>query len=141
MKNIRPSAFLAAACLAASAFAARGRNNVICSDSFPQTLQNNWAHIVLVYSNSTLSVYQNGEHVKSANIDNATDNALPLSIGCNSNGSETYIQGAFDECRLLDAVASADWVKAEYATQTSAAFLTYGAAKLTASDGTIIILK
>lgn len=43
MKNIRTSAFLAAACLAASAFAARGRNNVTCSGSFPQTLENNCA--------------------------------------------------------------------------------------------------
>ncbi|MBQ6923266.1 MAG: hypothetical protein IJQ73_01360 [Kiritimatiellae bacterium] len=121
-----------------TAFSARGRNNdKVCSGSFPQSHQDNWAHISVVYNGSTLSVYQNGSFVKSATIDNATDNALPLSIGCNSNGSEAYIRGAFDECRLLDAVAPADWLKAEYETIHVPGFLTYGEA-VKASSGSIL---
>ena len=123
-----------------TAFAARGRNNTTCSGSFPQTLENNWAHVALIYNDSTLSVYQNGVLVKSASIDNATDNALQLSIGCNSNGSETYIQGAFDECRLLDAVAPPDWLKAEYGTVHAPDFLSYGAAELMMSGGTLLVM-
>ncbi len=124
-----------------TAFSARGRNNdKVCSGSFPQSHQDNWAHISVVYNGSTLSVYQNGAFVKSATIDNATDNALPLSIGCNSNGSEAYIQGAFDECRLIDAVAPADWIKAEYETVHVPGFLTYGEAVKASSESVLRIL-
>ena len=105
-------------------FAARGANNPSYSGTFSTALNTAWSHIVLVYSGTTLTVYQNGAQVKTGTINAATDNGLSLSIGCDSDGSETYAQGAFDECRLLGAAASADWVKAEYDTMTSAAFLT-----------------
>ena len=112
-------------------FAARGSNNPSYSGTFPTTLQNNWAHIVLVYSGTTLTVYQNGSQVKTGTINAATDNGLALSFGCDSDGSETYAQGAFDECRLMGGAASDDWVKAEYDTVSSASFLTAGASEPT----------
>ena len=90
-------------------------------------LLKNWVHLAFVYDATTLSVYGNGALLKSGTIDQAHDNGLPISIGCNSNGSEAFVQGAFDECRLMGGAASADWVKAEYDTVAQADFLGYGA--------------
>ena len=98
-----------------TAFSARGSgNSPSYSGSFSPALDAAWSHVALVYDDATLTVYQNGAPVQTGAITAATDNGLALSIGCNSNGSETYAQGAFDECRLLGGAASADWVKAEY---------------------------
>ena len=108
-------------------FAARGINNSPgYSGTFSPSLQNAWSHLAFVYSGATLTVYQNGAQIKTGDITAATDNGLALSFGCDSDGSETYLQGAFDECRLLGGAASADWVKAEYDTASSASFLTAG---------------
>ena len=107
-------------------FAARGANNPSYSGTFPTSLQDTWAHVVLAYNGTTLNVYQNGALVKTGTINAATDNNLPLSFGCDSDGNETYLQGAFDECRLMGGAASADWVKAEYDQIAAANFLTAG---------------
>ena len=108
-------------------FTARGSGNSSNVDkAFSTTLQNAWSHLAFVYSGATLTVYQNGSQVASGTIAAATDNGLALSFGCDSDGSETYLQGAFDECRLMGGAASADWVKAEYDTVTGADFLTAG---------------
>ena len=45
----------------------------------------------------------------------------------NDNGSQ--LVGSVDECRLLDAVPSADWAKAEYDSMADSAFLTTGEAE------------
>ena len=92
--------------------------------SFFPGLQGRWTHIALVYDGSACTVYSNGCALVSGTVTPATDNGLPLSIGCDSDGDEAYVRGAFDECRLLDAAASADWIAAEYATATSDAFVT-----------------
>ena len=109
-------------------FAARGINNSPAySGTFSPSLQNSWSHLAFVYSGATLTVYQNGAQIKTGAITAATDNGLALSFGCDSDGSETYLQGAFDECRLMGGAASADWVKAEYDTASASGFLTFGA--------------
>ena len=90
-------------------------------------LYQNWVHLAFVYNTTTLSVYTNGAWSVDGTIDQAYDNGLPFSIGCNSNGSEAFARGAFDECRLMGGAASADWVKAEYDTVAQADFLGYGA--------------
>ena len=113
-------------------FTARGSGNSSNVDkTFSTTLQDAWSHLAFVYSDATLTVYQNGSQVASGAIGAATDNGLALSFGCDSDGSETYLQGAFDECRLMGGAASADWVKAEYDTASSASFLTVGASEPT----------
>ena len=112
-------------------FNARGINNSkrVYRGTLP-TLQNSWVHVALVYDGANLTVYGNGgETSSSAQIDAATDNAKPLSFGCDSDGDESYVIGQFDECRLLKGAASADWVKAEYDTVKQAGFLTYGEAR------------
>lgn len=112
-------------------FSARGANNPTYSGTFNPALNTAWSHIALVYNGTTLTVYQNGAQVKTGEITAATDNGLALSFGCDSDGSETHLQGAFDECRLRGGAASADWVKAEYDTASSASFLTAGASQPT----------
>lgn len=98
-----------------------------CKGSFSPNLQNRWTHVAFVYDGSTCSVYSNGYLLVSGTVTPATDNGLPLSIGCDSDGSEANVRGAFDECRLMDAVASADWIAAEYATVAEGDFVTAGA--------------
>ena len=110
-------------------FQTRGaaRDKDQCKGAFTPSLQNHWTHVALVYDGSTCSVYSNGYLLVTGTVTPATDNDLPLSIGCDSDGSEANIRGAFDECRLLDAVASADWIAAEYATVADDAFVSAGA--------------
>ena len=118
-------------------FAARGASATSASGALPQT-KDNWVHVALVYNGTSLTVYGNGAKVSSTtSISPATDNGLPMSIGCNANGSETYAQGAFDECRLMDGSASADWVAAEYNQVANAAFLVYGEASMIGGDTTL----
>ena len=103
------------------------RDKDLCKGSFSPNLQNRWTHVAFVYDGSTCSVYSNGFQLVSGSITSATDNGLPLSIGCDSDGTEANIRGAFDECRLMDAVASADWIAAEYATVADDSFVAAGA--------------
>ena len=123
-----------------TSFGARGSANPSYTGSFAAPgMKETWMHIALVYDNTTLTVYGNGVQVKTGTINAATDNGLPLSIGCDSDGNETIAQGAFDECRLMDGAASAEWVAAEYATVADAAFLTYGEAESMVVDPTLAL--
>ena len=109
-------------------FSARGINNSPgYSGTFSPSLQNAWSHVVLVYDGATLTVYQNGAQIKTGAITAATDNGLALSFGCDSDGSETYLQGAFDECRLMDGTATADGVALDWLAQSDPAFFDAGA--------------
>lgn len=93
---------------------------------FNPSLKNKWTHVALVFDGASCSVYSNGYELVSGTVTATSDNNLPLSIGCDSDGSEANVRGAFDECRLLDAVASADWIAAEYATVASDTFVAAG---------------
>ena len=120
-----------------ASFNVRGaaRDSGTCKGAFSPNLQNRWTHVALVYDGSTCTVYSNGFALVSGTVTPATDNGLPLSIGCDSDGSEANVRGAFDECRLLDAAASADWIAAEYATATSDSFVAAGPATSIGPDG------
>ena len=128
-----------------TSFKARGAsNNPVATGNFSDDgFKNKWMHVAIVYNGKSLKVYQNGgEVVGNGTVTEATDNQLPLSIGCNSNGNEGHIQGAFDECRLLDAVASADWIAAEYATVASATFVTAGdVEEIGCKSGAVIFVR
>ena len=107
-------------------FTARGAGNGSKVDGTIPTLQKKWVHLAFVYNGTSLTAFANGAQVATGTIQAATDNGLPLSIGCDSNGDESYVLGYFDECRLLGATASADWIAASYASQSTSSFLTYG---------------
>ena len=114
------------------------------SESLPTTvssLQNAWVHLVTVFDGTSVSVYSNGSLAGTKTLTKgATDNGKALSFGNKPNGSSsTYLRGEYDECRLLNAAASADWVKAEYDTVASAAFLNYGPARSDEGGTTLLI--
>lgn len=112
----------------AANFNVRGaaRDSNTCKGTFSPNLQNRWTHLAFVFDGAACTVYTNGHALMSGVVTPATDNGLPLSIGCDSDGTEQNIRGAFDECRILDAVASADWIAAEYATVVEDTFLVAG---------------
>jgi hypothetical protein len=98
-----------------------------CTGNFKPSLKNKWTHVAVVYNGTQLTVCSNGYEIATGTISAVQDNDNNLSIGCNATGTEAgYFHGYFDECRLLDAVASADWIAAEYATVASDTFVTAG---------------
>ena len=94
----------------------------------PDISLGDWYHVSFVYKNDKLDAYVNGvRKVSNAGIVPATDNGLGLAFGSNPDNSVTTYKGCFDEFRLLDAVASADWVRAEHDTVADPAFNDYSA--------------
>ena len=92
----------------------------------------------------TYAIYVDGALISSGNLVNnvpATNGVDKLSIGgamaappLNENLSSSHkngrgFYGDMDEVRLRPGPVSADWIAADYATQTSASFLTAGTAK------------
>ena len=112
-------------------FSARGcGNSPAYAGKFNPGLDSGWSHLAFVYQGATLTVYQNGVEVQSGAITPATDNGLTMSIGCDSNGDEAFVQGAFDECRLMGIDATAERVAAEYAAMVGTHAVSYGEAVL-----------
>ncbi len=100
-----------------------------------------WNHFLFVYNGTSATVYRNGEALTtSGTIEAATDNGQTMGIGSYRVAAASCIVGNIDECRLLDALPTADWVKAEFAQGHNASFLTYGAAELVASGDILAIM-
>lgn len=103
----------------AQSFTARAGNNDVLNGSFPKSLQGNWVHVAFCYAGSTLTVYGNGARVASGTVTATIENDRGLAFGCNPPGDNTvWVRGAYDECRLMRGAASADWIAADYASQT-----------------------
>lgn len=112
-----------------------------CTGNFKPSLKGKWTHVALVYNGTQLTVCSNGYEIVTGTISEVQDNDNNLSIGCNATGTEAgYFHGYFDECRLLDAVASADWIAAEYATVARAAFVTAGEVKTVGGRSGVVVL-
>ena len=109
-------------------FNARGVGSTSINGTFKTSMKKTWKHIALVYDDATLSVYEDGLLVSSGAIVSATDNGKPLSIGDNSNGSESHFRGALDECRLNASPFSAARVKVEHDAAFDKGFLAAGEA-------------
>ena len=106
--------------------------------SFPSMLEE-WVHFAFAFNGKTIRVFGNGAMVQNRSTATVKDNDLPLTIGCQPNGNDQHLVGAFDECRLKKGAASADWVKAEYDTVASDGFLSYGAAS--GNRGMMLIIR
>jgi hypothetical protein len=117
---------------------ARAANDIKVDCTIP-SLQTAWQHLAFVYNGTSLLIYTNGAWCKTGAINMATDNGLPLSLGCNSPGTGGWVRGRYDEVRLQDGIPSADWIRAEYDTMTDANFLTIGPAETFSNDGLLII--
>ena len=88
-----------------------------------------WFKLDVVYDNSNYSLYLNGALVKSDALKGNAINGNSTILGIGGAASEGGIRpftGDMDEVRLRRGTASADWVAADYATQTSASFLSAG---------------
>ena len=90
-----------------------------------------WQFVTFVFDGTTATTYQNGSLVKTGEIVAATDNGQPLGIGSYGGGTESgsFFIGDMDEARLRPGAVTADWIAADYAAQSSASFLTVGAAE------------
>lgn len=111
-----------------TAMTVRGASNDKKVDvTLSPALVGTWGQIGLEFSGSTATVWSNGKPLKSGSVNTPTDNNLPLSFGCDSDGDETYVRGDFDEVRLRSA-APLDWIKAEYDSVHNHNFLTLSAA-------------
>ena len=110
-----------------SAIAVRGAtgDNIAAHTPSPALTQAGWKHVFVVYNGNSATIYEDGVEKKTASGGAAPiDNDNSFSIGSYSGGASSYFVGSVDECRLLDAVPTADWAKAEYDSMNNAAFLT-----------------
>ena len=83
-----------------------------------------WKHFFIVYNGKNSVFYENGVQKGSKTGGTAaTENGRPLAIGGYANNNGSQLLGSVDECRLLDAVPSADWAAAEYASMADPGFL------------------
>lgn len=100
-------------------YTVRGTNN---DKSGTITVQNGaidaWTHFMLAFNGNAVIPYVDGVKGSSIAINAATDNSKPLSIGNNSNGSESSLVGDIDEVRLNRSAVSDDYAKAEYLAMT-----------------------
>lgn len=95
------------------------------------SLVGNWTHVTVVYDDTAVSIYVNGILARSGTTDAVVDNGNPFYIGCSGvAGNKWSLKGKIDEFRLLDAVPSADWIAADYATVTEPGFLSFSAAEV-----------
>ena len=106
---------------------ARGASDTSISGSFSDIVSSGWMRFAFVYSGTSLTAYLNGAQIGTGTIKAATDNGYPLSIGCDSDGSESYFVGHVDEARLRKGAVSAEEVALEHATMADAAFFDAGA--------------
>ncbi|MBQ2623873.1 MAG: DUF2341 domain-containing protein [Kiritimatiellae bacterium] len=87
---------------------------------------NAWCHLVVSFlPKQAAKVYVNGTLDKSQTDTkgfNNLVNSCPIVFG--SNQWNQYYKGILDECRLVTAALSDDWIAADYATQNNADFLT-----------------
>lgn len=106
----------------ASVFSARAAGAASIGGRLPD-VKADWRLVTLAFADGTLTVYGDDARVVSGAVSSASpDNGRPLSLGCDSDGNEAFVEGAFDEARLRRGASSAAWVAAEYANARSADF-------------------
>ena len=98
------------------------------------SLVDRWTHLAFVFSGTEASVYTNGVLCASGAINEATASSNGFAIGGSPLGKERTLEGYFDEVRLGGAVLPAARLAADYATVANAAFFSYGAVGVPASD-------
>ena len=111
------------------AFSTRGASGT-ADAQYSTAFGEGWKHFFIVYNGTTSTIYENGvQKARKTGGTAATDNNCALGIGDYPSDNMGPLVGSVDECRLLDAVPTADWAKAEYDSMSDAAFLTAGEAE------------
>ena len=112
-------------------FCVRGKNNTNDATYTPNpAFGSGWKHFFVVYDGTRSVVYENGvqKASKTGGVA-AAEFDLALGIGDYPGNNSSPLVGSVDECRLLDAVPSADWAWAEYAGIADSGFLVAGTAE------------
>ena len=107
-------------------------------------LSDRWHLVTLCYEGTSRHVYFDGvenENFTSDACGYNPDPAKKLIIGCNDGGVACQWVGGIDEVRFRAAASSTDWMLAEVANVTNAAFVTSGRAKLSVPLGIMIIVR
>ena len=118
----------------------RGVSSSAVAGSFGASALDRWVHVAAVYDGGTLTLYADGEPLASGAISPAVDDNEALCFGSASGNYDGHVVGLFDEFRLRDAVATADWMKAEFA-QAGTSFLTVGGFEGPSRDGVTVSLR
>lgn len=107
---------------------ARGSSGTANAQTIAASIKaGNWIHVAYAFNSTTVTTYSDGQLRGSGSIAQVIDNDLRLVFGNNAAFNEVDFKGKMDEIRLLDAVPSADWIRAEHDTVASnATFATYG---------------
>ncbi len=126
---------------------ARAAGNEKTVKSTLPNLTEDWRLLAYAYEGNTLNVFGDGERVATGTVDaTQPDNGKPLSIGCDSDGSEAYFQGSFDEVRLRSVPSTAEWLRTEYESVNADNFAVYSSVDqevkntitATATDGGLV---
>ncbi|MBQ7721270.1 MAG: DUF2341 domain-containing protein, partial [Kiritimatiellae bacterium] len=113
-------------------FNAVGSGGTRTIPDLPTSVYNNWVYLTIVYDGATTTIYEDGALVGSYAINTVTAGAYALRFA-------DSLTGRIDEYRIHNGTTPADYIAADYATQTDPDFLTYG--KVKSSAATYIILQ
>ena len=88
------------------------------SIELPSIEMNTWYHIGITMSESTVSLYVDGELINSVDYDTfASGDQLPLRLGGNYSEPETSFNGMIDELSIMNTERSPNWIKMTYFNQ------------------------
>lgn len=103
-----------------------------------------WKNYAAVFDGTTGRLYSNGSLKASGAVGAVVRSDMEIGLGGFGGGNPaaagTIASGQFDECRIYNGVASAAWLKVEYATVANEKFFTYGSAR-SCGRGLILIFK
>jgi hypothetical protein len=125
---------------AASSVNVYGSSTTMFSAGLPSGLKGtDWTHLVMVYTNTTCSVYTNGVLSASGTVAKVTDNGQMFAFGNDVDGYAGAVgdiswKGAMDELRLSGVSFSAQYVAAEYVAMSDANLLSFSAPVLMDAD-------
>lgn len=93
----------------------------------------NWKNYAAVFDGTTGKLYGNGSLKASGTVGAVVSSDMELGLGGFGGGNPaaagTITNGRFDECRVYNGVATAGWLKVEYATVAKDGFFDYGSAR------------
>lgn len=101
---------------------------------------NQWHHVAVVFNSDSATntpiFYIDGNQVSATEEvtplgNTLTDASIDLAIGNHVNGMNRHFEGEIDEVRIVDGAKSADWVRAQFQTETDG-LITYGYVQTTA---------
>ncbi|MGN0853121.1 MAG: glycine-rich domain-containing protein [Kiritimatiellia bacterium] len=101
-------------------------DNTVNNDKIA-TLMDGWHHVAFVYEGTAFKIYIDGDEAVSTTLTTAAvQGSGPLVLGGLGAGHGAF-NGELDEARLAKSALTAEWIKAEHATESDAGFLSSAA--------------